>query len=114
MGTDDVNPRLDRDITLLFSSSNKKRKRTTNNKQRRSISIFLFLYCSVHSHKKQMKKLSSLAKVSLLLSSVIQAFSPPPPPSNRNMSSFQKTIKEICRKPPSHWVGDGFHVFPGI
>lgn len=27
------------------------------------------------------------------------------------MSSF-KTIKEICRKPPSHWVGDGFKVFP--
>jgi len=27
-------------------------------------------------------------------------------------SSIQKTIKEICRKPPSHWVGDGFNVFP--
>jgi len=24
--------------------------------------------------------------------------------------STQKTIKEICRKPPAHWVGDGFHV----
>jgi len=24
----------------------------------------------------------------------------------------QKSIKEICRKPPAHWVGDGFHVFP--
>ncbi len=23
-----------------------------------------------------------------------------------------KSIKEICRKPPSHWVGDGFKVFP--
>ncbi len=23
-----------------------------------------------------------------------------------------KTIKEICRKPPQHWVGDGFHVIP--
>ena len=27
-------------------------------------------------------------------------------------NSLQKTIKEICRKPPSHWVGDGFNVFP--
>ena len=25
---------------------------------------------------------------------------------------MQKTIKEICRKPPAHWVGDGFHVYP--
>jgi len=24
----------------------------------------------------------------------------------------KKTIKEICRKPPSHWVGNGFNVFP--
>ena len=24
-------------------------------------------------------------------------------------SQIQKTIKEICRKPRSHWVGDGFH-----
>lgn len=24
----------------------------------------------------------------------------------------QKSIKEICRKPPAHWVGDGFNVFP--
>lgn len=23
-----------------------------------------------------------------------------------------KAIKEICRKPSSHWVGDGFHVYP--
>lgn len=32
--------------------------------------------------------------------------------SNGNGSNniiMQKTIKEICRKPPSHWVGDGFH-----
>lgn len=28
-----------------------------------------------------------------------------------NMSSF-KTIKYISAKPPSHWVGDGFKVFP--
>lgn len=28
------------------------------------------------------------------------------------MSPIQKTIKEICRKPPSHWVGDGFKVYP--
>lgn len=28
------------------------------------------------------------------------------------MAAVQKTIKEICRKPPQHWVGDGFHVFP--
>lgn len=27
-------------------------------------------------------------------------------------SQIQKTIKEICRKPRSHWVGDGFHVYP--
>lgn len=26
--------------------------------------------------------------------------------------SVSKTIKEICRKPPAHWVGDGFNVFP--
>lgn len=32
--------------------------------------------------------------------------------SDKNMSSVQKTIKEICRKPRSHWVGDGFHVYP--
>lgn len=35
--------------------------------------------------------------------------------NQNNMSTkaaAQKTIKEICRKPPSHWVGDGFHVFP--
>lgn len=30
-----------------------------------------------------------------------------------NMTTAQKTIKEICRKPSAHWVGDGFHVFPG-
>lgn len=24
----------------------------------------------------------------------------------------RKIIKEICRKPPAHWVGDGFNVFP--
>lgn len=29
---------------------------------------------------------------------------------NSNMA--QKSIKEICRKPPAHWVGDGFNVFP--
>ena len=28
------------------------------------------------------------------------------------MSSLQKTIKEIFRKPPAHWVGDGFRVYP--
>ena len=27
-------------------------------------------------------------------------------------SMSNKTIKEIARKPPKHWVGDGFHVFP--
>lgn len=27
-------------------------------------------------------------------------------------NNMQKSIKEICRKPPSHWVGDGFKVFP--
>lgn len=32
-------------------------------------------------------------------------------PTN-NMSSLQKTIKEIFRKPDSHWVGDAFHVYP--
>jgi len=35
--------------------------------------------------------------------------------NNNNMSStgtIQKTIREICRKPPKHWVGDGFHVYP--
>jgi len=34
---------------------------------------------------------------------------------NNNMTTknaAQKAIKEICRKPRSHWVGDGFHVFP--
>lgn len=29
-----------------------------------------------------------------------------------NASMAQKTIKEICRRPPAHWVGDGFNVFP--
>jgi len=27
-------------------------------------------------------------------------------------AAAQKTIKEICRKPPRHWVGDAFHVYP--
>jgi len=27
-------------------------------------------------------------------------------------ATVAKSIKEICRKPPSHWVGDGFHVIP--
>lgn len=27
-------------------------------------------------------------------------------------TAVQKAIKEICRKPPQHWVGDGFHVYP--
>lgn len=25
---------------------------------------------------------------------------------------IQKTVREICRKPPKHWVGNGFHVYP--
>eukprot|EP00814_Leptocylindrus_danicus_P001631 CAMPEP_0116025542 /NCGR_PEP_ID=MMETSP0321-20121206/13129_1 /TAXON_ID=163516 /ORGANISM="Leptocylindrus danicus var. danicus, Strain B650" /LENGTH=309 /DNA_ID=CAMNT_0003497793 /DNA_START=160 /DNA_END=1089 /DNA_ORIENTATION=+ len=29
-----------------------------------------------------------------------------------NSSTVQKAIKEICRKPPQHWVGDGFLVYP--
>jgi len=33
--------------------------------------------------------------------------------SSTSMSAAaQKTIKEICRKPPRHWVGDAFHVYP--
>jgi len=27
-------------------------------------------------------------------------------------ATVAKTIKEVCRKPPSHWVGDGFNVIP--
>jgi len=33
-------------------------------------------------------------------------------PITNTMAQIQKTIKEICRRPPAHWVGDGFHVFP--
>lgn len=29
-----------------------------------------------------------------------------------HMSSSSKSIKEVLRKPPAHWVGDGFNVFP--
>jgi redox-sensitive bicupin YhaK (pirin superfamily) len=33
--------------------------------------------------------------------------------SSKSMSAAaQKTIKEICRKPPRHWVGNAFHVYP--
>jgi redox-sensitive bicupin YhaK (pirin superfamily) len=32
--------------------------------------------------------------------------------SSSTTSSIQKTIKEICRKPRPHWVGDGFYVYP--
>ena len=53
--------------------------------------------------------LSSYFKVSLL-SSFTQALSTQP--NIKNMSRAQKTIKEICRKPPRHWVGNGFHVYP--
>mmetsp|Transcript_386 Transcript_386/g.486 ORF Transcript_386/g.486 Transcript_386/m.486 type:complete len:305 (+) Transcript_386:198-1112(+) len=28
------------------------------------------------------------------------------------MGPVQKSVKEICRRPPAHWVGDGFKVFP--
>ena len=27
-------------------------------------------------------------------------------------ASALKTVREVCRKPPRHWVGDGFHVYP--
>lgn len=27
-------------------------------------------------------------------------------------ATVAKTIKEVCRKPPAHWVGDGFNVIP--
>lgn len=32
--------------------------------------------------------------------------------SQLSKMSTQKIIHEICRKPPAHWVGDGFHVYP--
>lgn len=28
------------------------------------------------------------------------------------ITTIGKTIREVCRKPPAHWVGDGFNVFP--
>jgi len=34
------------------------------------------------------------------------------PYSKAMSAAAQKTIKEICRKPPRHWVGDAFHVYP--
>ena len=35
-------------------------------------------------------------------------------PSNLKMASpLKKTIKEICHRPPRHWVGDAFHVYSG-
>ena len=42
---------------------------------------------------------------------------PSPPPSSSSMpaaaaASALKTVREVCRKPPRHWVGDGFHVYP--
>ena len=33
--------------------------------------------------------------------------------SNKSQKMIQKTVREICRKPPKHWVGNGFHVYPG-
>lgn len=32
--------------------------------------------------------------------------------SNKSQNMIQKTVREICRKPPKHWVGNGFHVYP--
>jgi len=32
--------------------------------------------------------------------------------SNKSQKMIQKTVREICRKPPKHWVGNGFHVYP--
>lgn len=53
---------------------------------------------------------SSLLLIALLIGLFNTSFQYAAEPKASNM--FQKTIKEICRKPPAHWVGDGFHVFP--
>jgi hypothetical protein len=33
--------------------------------------------------------------------------------ASSSSSHQQKAIQEVLRRPPSHWVGDGFKVFPG-
>jgi hypothetical protein len=33
--------------------------------------------------------------------------------SKASSQQQQKAIQEVLRRPPSHWVGDGFKVFPG-
>lgn len=59
---------------------------------------------------------SLICSAYLLATSTVQALasssSSSPDLKMSKTASVQKAIKEICRKPPQHWVGDGFHVYP--
>ncbi len=50
--------------------------------------------------------------IAFFIISSAHSLSKPITQTKSTMAPIQKTIKEICRRPPAHWVGDGFKVFP--
>jgi hypothetical protein len=64
-----------------------------------------------HRFQRAFHSLSILLSLQISNQAVTEALSPKS--NNKIMTgAVQKSIKEICRKPRAHWVGDAFNVFP--